>query len=448
MSGISSLLGAINLTFILRLFFIAINYASFIKKFNKYKFILFKFSVDLKANNCSKSNLDHTRLESKMEPDKDPQKPSRAERAERAEQLSTPPDPKHDSKLAGKSRYGTDLKLKNNSWAAFLGRKGPNLYAHQLADSQIKSGKAITVGVLNEILAYSNILVSEDTLNSLINMPRFVFTNLDKIETRRLIQDKLGLPHSKTQVRGVYIFTCIDTNEKYVGSSSQLALRLRGYFNQTHKISGKLIPLIKAKSLASFKLEVICLPYYSEFRPEIVLEQYFLLDPSFNLNTIKVSNNPSGSSSKPLYMYNRDKSILYYYTLQQKDFISKLNISHITFTKHLEKGTYYLGKYLFLREKVKTASGPELINKTLPDIALMLQKDRVKFNKNKLSSLTKAVLLIDIYTKEEILCESLGKCIKYIKSKNKPASLTTLVKYLNSNIAYHGYICKFVVNKS
>ena len=78
----------------------------------------------------------------------------------------------------------------------------------------------------------------------------------------------------------------------------------------------------------------------------------------------------------------------------------------------------------------------------------MLQKDRVKFNKNKLSSLTKAVLLIDIYTKEEILCESLGKCIKYIKSKNKPASLTTLVKYLNSNIAYHGYICKFVVNKS
>ena len=70
--------------------------------------------------------------------------------------------------------------------------------------------------------------------------------------------------------------------------------------------------------------------------PDIVLEQYYLLDPSFNLNTIKVSNNPSGSGAKPLYMYNRDKSILYYFTLQQKDFISKLNISHSTFTKHLE----------------------------------------------------------------------------------------------------------------
>lgn len=85
----------------------------------------------------------------------------------------------------------------------------------------------------------------------------------------------------------------------------------------------------------------------------------------------------------------------------------------------------------------------------LPDIALMLQKDRVKFNKNKpLCSLTKAVLLIDIYSKEEILCQSLGKCVKYIKSKNIPASQATLVKYLNTKIAYRGYICKSVDNKS
>lgn len=326
-----------------------------------------------------------------------------------------------------------------------MGRKGLNLYPHELANNQIRSGKTISLGVLNEILAYSNILVSEDTLSSLISMPRFVFTNLDSIETRCLIQDKLGLPHSKTQVRGVYIFTCLETNQKYVGSSSQLAFRLRGYLNQTHKSSGRLIPLIKAKSLANFKLEVICLPDYPEFRPEIVLEQYFLLDPSFSLNTIKVSNNPSGSSSKPLYMYNRDMSILYYFTSQQKDFISKLNISHFTFTKHLEKGTYYLNKYIFTREKIDSAICTAM---SLPDLALMLQIDRVKFNKNKNISLSKAVILIDISTKEEILCESLGKCIMYIKSKNIPASHTTLVKYLNTKIAYHGYICKSVYNKA
>lgn len=326
-----------------------------------------------------------------------------------------------------------------------MGRKGDNIFAYELAKAQINSGKPVSVGVLNEILAYSNILVSEDTLNSLITMPRFVFNNLDKQETRSLIDDKLGLPHSKIQQRGVYIFTCIDTNEKYVGSSSELALRLRGYLNQTHRNSGKLIPLIKEKGLSRFKLEVICLPYYPEFKPEIVLEQYFLLDPSFNLNTIKVSNNPSGSTAKPFYMYNRDKSILYYFTMQQKDFISKLNISHFTFTKHLTKGTYYLGKYLFLREQVNTA---KVTNMLLPDIALMLQKDRVKFNKNKpINSLSKSVLIIDIESKEEILFESLGKCINYFKGKNIPVSQQTMVKYLNTNIAYCGYIFKSVDKK-
>ena len=202
----------------------------------------------------------------------------------------------------------------------------------------------------------------------------------------------MGLPHSKVQTQGVYIFTCLTTGQKYVGSSSQLSFRLKGYLNQTHKNTGKLIPLIKEIGLSEFQLvpfnfhlphgvnenlgacgawdrrsrEVISLPYYSEFRPEIVLEQYYLLDPSFNLNTVRIANNPSGSNSKALYFYNRDKSILYFSTTQQKDFISKLNISHFTFTKHLTKGTYYLGKYLFLREKISTARSSDM---TLAEIA-------------------------------------------------------------------------------
>jgi hypothetical protein len=222
-----------------------------------------------------------------------------------------------------------------------------------------------------------------------------------------------------------------------------LALRLRGYLNKTHKNTGKLIPLIEEKGLSRFKLEVICLPFYPEFRPEIVLEQYFLLDPSFNLNTIRVANNPSGSSAKPLYLYNRDKSILYYYTLQQKDFISKLNISHFTFTKHLDNNTYYLGKYLFLRERVDTAKTTHM---SLPEIAIMLQQDRVIFNRSKpVNSLSKSILLINIESKEEILFESIGKCVKFFSSQGLPVSQSTIVKRLDTNIAYKGYICKTLI---
>jgi hypothetical protein len=82
----------------------------------------------------------------------------------------------------------------------------------------------------------------------------------------------------------------------------------------------------------------------------LVLEQYYLLNPIFNLNKVKVANNPSGSNAKSLYMYNRDKSILYYYSTQQKDFIKNLNIHFETLKKHLNNGTYYLGKYSFSRE--------------------------------------------------------------------------------------------------
>lgn len=71
-------------------------------------------------------------------------------------------------------------------------------------------------------------LVNEDTFNSLINMTKLIFNNLHILETRRLIDDMIGLPHGKIQQRGVYIFTHIPSNQKYVGSSLQLAFsRLR-----------------------------------------------------------------------------------------------------------------------------------------------------------------------------------------------------------------------------
>lgn len=370
------------------------------------------------------------------------------------EPLSVEEELNGDGSLAAGKKYNGENpfepeedpeKDKKQDWGLILGRKGKNLFAHQLANAQINSCKPVTLKVLNEILAYSNILVSEDTFNSLLTVPKWVFTNLHKQETLDLIYDKLGLPYSKVQSQGVYIFTCLTTGQKYVGSSSQLSFRLKGYLNQTHKNTGKLIPLIKEIGLSPFKLEVICLPYYSELRPEIVLEQYYLLDPSFNLNTVRIANNPSGSNSRALYLYNRDKSILYFFTTQQKDFISKLNISHTTFTKHLEKGTYYLGKYLFLRERIYTARSSDM---TLAQIALMLKRDRVKFNKEKpINSSAKAILLIDILSKEELLFESLGQCINFLKNKGFSASQFTLVKRLNTDLSYKGYLCKTVNNK-
>lgn len=138
-------------------------------------------------------------------------------------------EPEEDPKKPGKNSG------KKQDWGLILGRKGKDVFVHQLVNTQVNGNKPLTLKVLNEILAYSNILVSEDTLNSLLAIPRLVFYDLHKQETLDLIYVKLGTPHSKIQAQGVYIFTYLSTGQKYVGSSSQLAFRLKGYLNQTHK---------------------------------------------------------------------------------------------------------------------------------------------------------------------------------------------------------------------
>jgi hypothetical protein len=157
--------------------------------------------------------------------------------------------------------------------------------------------------IINEILAYCNISITEEILNSLKNAPSFILKILDSDEAIKILKEKIGTPSGKIQIPGVYIFKHKLTGEKYVGSSSQLAVRLNGYLNYRHKLTGKFIPLLLKDKLSHFTLEIITLIDNYNFRSEIVLEQYYLLDPSFNLNTIKVANNPSGSNAKPLFHF-------------------------------------------------------------------------------------------------------------------------------------------------
>lgn len=340
-------------------------------------------------------------------------------------------------------------KTDKENWRMILGRKGVNLYSQKLAMEQIKSQKPVNFKIINEILAYCNISINEEILNNLINTPRIFIKNLGTNESIKILKDNIGSPSSKIQIPGVYIFTHKITGEKYVGSSSQLALRLSGYINYTHKPIGKFLPLLLNDKLSYFTLEVIPLVDNSHFRAEIVLEQYYLLDPSFNLNTVKVANNPSGSNAKPLFMYNRDKTILYYSSTQQKDFIVNLNISHFTFSKHLEKGSYYLGKYLFSREPVLNA---KVKNISILELALQLEKDRKIFNKNKpLNSLSRTVLVClenpemkGNSESKNMLFFSIGKCVEHLRGKGFPATQTTLVKYIDTGNSYYGYIFKYV----
>lgn len=204
------------------------------------------------------------------------------------------------------------------------------------------------------------------------------------------------------------------------------------------RIVGKFLPLLKSSPISDFTLEVIFSPSF-DYRSEMVLEQYFLLLPEFDLNTIRVSNNPSGSTAKPLFMYNRDGSICYYKSMKQIDFVRTLGIHKVTFMKHLEQGTYYLNKYLFSIEELPNAEQSDI---TIEQVATMLDIDRVTINKNKtLVPFSVAVTLININTKEEHKFPSIGSAVKFLKNISYPADQRTLVKRINTNIPYHGFTC-------
>ena len=83
-------------------------------------------------------------------------------------------------------------------------------------------------------------------------------------------------------------------------------------------------------------------------------------------------------------MYNRDNSILYYCTNNIREYLCSVKLHKDVFIKHLNNGTYYLGKYKFTREldsKVKVFK-----EMSLYEVSLMLNKDR---KKNKLKKLNK-----------------------------------------------------------
>ena len=80
-----------------------------------------------------------------------------------------------------------------------------------------------------------------------------------------------------------------------------------------------------------------------------------------------------------LYMYNKDKTILYHFTENVKEFSEYLKIYKSTLYKHLTNGTYYLNKYSFSEEFSDNVLN--FHNLSLPELNLMLTKDREKFRR-------------------------------------------------------------------
>jgi GIY-YIG catalytic domain len=354
-------------------------------------------------------------------------------------------------KINNKQKNVNNTSLVNNKdprkrkdWKRIMRNKGLEKYSHDIAKDIIKNGKSPTVEDINNILSYCNIKITNEEYVKLLNLPKYSINTEDSIKMMKDIKNLVGLPKDKIQTAGIYIFTHVNTGRKYVGSSSQLSIRLYNYIKKKDKPNGLLRPLLYKEGISKFLLDVIPVYQNLNFRAELVLEQYHLLNSIFSLNVIKVVNNPGGSNSKPLFMYNRDKSILYYYSYKQKDFINNLKIHFETLKKHLNNNTYYLKRYTFSREFIETA---KMSNLSILNLRLKLEKERIDYNKNKpIKSESWTVLLIPINKLEKnLIFNGYRSCIRFLNNEKKVgATRETLIKYIKSGIPYHGYFCKLI----
>ena len=85
------------------------------------------------------------------------------------------------------------------------------------------------------------------------------------------------------------------------------------YFKGEFPLAGKFLPLLHQEGLEAFKLIIFKLDS-SKFSNQdaLILEQYYLLNKEFNLNTLRVVNARS-SKGDAVYVYDLKCYTLYYH---------------------------------------------------------------------------------------------------------------------------------------
>ena len=301
----------------------------------------------------------------------------------------------------------------------------------------IQNNIRITASEVNNILALTGFSVDQSTLDLVLSKNPLSFSNLDEnIIFSELWLDKIGTVRNEKSKGGVYIWIHKATGDKYVGSSRFLARRLIGYLKGTHENVGKFLPLLKKEGLNAFTLDVITFDEFYHKGLELCLEQYFLLQPKFNLNTLRVVNSISGSRKKALFMYTKDKSLLIYSSDKQEDFIFKLGIHHSIFNRSINKGETYLNKYLFTDQLIKEA---EISNMSEAEVFVLLEEDRRTVKE--VSKRGRQITLIAGSDNSDIKTfGSIKDCLDFLKSIDSTANKSTLYKYIGRGIPYKGFM--------
>ena len=309
-----------------------------------------------------------------------------------------------------------------------------------IALEHINSGNPITSEVINSVLLNQNVSITQKELDDLLSLPKVNFDLPITDQTYPALVGLIGKPGSRRSKAGVYIFSHKYSDKKYVGSSNDLARRFKQYFEKntlfSNKDTGILLPMIEKEDLKAFTLEVAVIPSAFSKYSHCFLEQYFLLDKRFNLNTHKIVNFRVNQGFK-IYLYDKDCKTLYYSSISLNAFCADLGIHHTSYKKHVNKKELFLDHFIISNNLISEAVPTDL---TELQVRALINKQRI----NSLGKLHKSsgssVEVFDTDTNTTILFDSVAKA-----ASKFGISRSSVRNYISNGKPYkHRYMFKFV----
>lgn len=316
-----------------------------------------------------------------------------------------------------------------------------------LALEHMKSGKPTTSLVINKILLNQNLSVTDSKLEELLKV-KGVEMDLDisKPENSQVLSELTGKSKYKG-FSGVYMFIHKNTAQKYVGSSNLLRRRMDYYFKGDFPLVGKFLPLLYKEGLKAFKLIIFKLDSNKfSLKDALILEQYYLLNKEFNLNTLRVVNVGS-SKGDAVYVYDLTCSTLYYKAKSRIELKRVLGIHTETSKKYVDSKIPYLKKFLLLSYPIPTAS---ISNISAEELVNIMQKERQDMYKLG----TRRSLSVELEIKEgnkfvgsgygyTLNFDSLASCVEYLKGLGLTIKRDTLTKYIKNEKVFQNFLCKY-----
>lgn len=321
-----------------------------------------------------------------------------------------------------------------------------------LALEHINSEKPTTSSVINKILLNQNLSVTDLKLGELLKVKGIEMDlPISTPENHQLLDQLTGKSKYKG-FSGVYMFLHKDSGQKYVGSSNLLRRRIDYYFKGDFYLTGKFLPLLHKEGLKAFKLIIFKLDSNKfSYQDYLILEQYYLLDKEFNLNTLRVVNAGS-SKGDAVYVYDLSCSTLYYHAKSRIELKRILKIHTETSKKYVDSKIPYLNKFLLLSYLIPTAS---ISNISIEGLVDMMQKERQDMYKLGVHR----SISVKLEIKEEntfvdstlrrghtLNFDSLTSCIEYLRGLGLTIKRNTLTKYIKNEKVFHNFLCKYSEN--